>query len=319
MFASLLQTLESSFGTALSPAGDIAFWLGALMVLYVIAAPVARNLIEMQAADLGMEREWIMQCLACRRVTVVAGNTCEHCGRSLGIPWTVRLRNLFGNEGEARWVRGTRWVLTFAGVALFAAVTLFALISSGAWQPQTQIERLFVGLSLVAWAGLGWLLGRVFGIGTGGPIARVRDAVFALAVAAVLSATTAVAAAARPVPETVVARVTVQGQVAQFGGRSIPLVGHQLGFEYLQIDHDTAGFRRVVPLALLGAQRIELERGGVTGALTDHLWNNAQTYARRGLQVRRRVEQIPAYEAGIYEVILRGGEIEVRSYANPPA
>ena len=181
----------------------------------------------------------------------------------------------------------------------------------------SSIERLFTGASLIAWAGLGWLLGRIFGIGTGGPISRIRDAVFALAAVAVLSVTTAVAAAARPVPETTVARVNVQGQVAQYNGRSTPLIGYQLGFEYLQIENEVAGFRRIIPLAVVGAKRIDLEHGKITQTLIDHLWSNAEAYSRHGLLVRKRVEQFPASESGIYDVVRHGGEIQVRSYANP--
>lgn len=318
MLASLLKTIEASFGAALSPAGDIAFWLGVAMTLYVVIAPIVRIAIERQAALLGMEREWIMQCLACRRITVVSDPVCEHCGKPLGIPWTVRLRNAFGNEGEAGWLRTSRWVLTVSGVVVFIAATLLVLIASGAWSPQSQVERLFVGFSLIAWAGFGWLFGRVLGIGTGGPISRVRDAIFALAAIAVLSATTTVATAARPLPETVLARVTVQGQVAQFSGRSIPLIGYQVGFEYLQIEHELAGFRRIVPLAIVGANRIDLEHDRLTQILVDHFWNHAQAYSKRGLLIRKRIEQFPAFEPGIYEVVLRGGEVQVRSYQNPP-
>jgi hypothetical protein len=203
-------------------------------------------------------------------------------------------------------------------VAAFAAITVAALVASGAWNTQSHLERLFVGLSLIAWAGLGWLLGRIFGIGTGGPIARLRDAVFALAVVADSTATTAVAVAARPVPETLIARVNVQGQVAQFAGRSMPLVGYQVGFEYLQIEHALAGARTIIPLAIVGTRRIEFEQGAVSATLTRHFWNHAESYARHGLLVRKRVEQFPAFEPGIYEVVQRAGEIRVRSYRNPP-
>jgi hypothetical protein len=112
--------------------------------------------------------------------------------------------------------------------------------------------------------------------------------------------------------------VTVQGQVAQFAGRSVPLVGYQVGFEYLQLEHTLAGARTIIPLAIVGARRIEFEKGAVSAALTGHFWNHAEAYGRHGLLVRKRVEQFPASEAGIYEVVQRGGEIQVRSYRNPP-
>ena len=117
----------------LSSAGDIAFLIGLLMLAYVILAPAIRIFVEMQAANLGIEREWIMHCMSCRRMTVVAGSECEHCGHNLGIPWTVRLRQFFSRGGEPRWLEVTRWIYTGLGVIAFTLVTFVALSVSGAW------------------------------------------------------------------------------------------------------------------------------------------------------------------------------------------
>lgn len=319
MLSLLLQTIEKTFGPSLSLIANIAFWTGTLMIAYLVIAPLVRVALEMRAARIGLERHWVMTCPHCTRLTMANESVCEECGKSLGIPFAVRIRNVFSGSRERRWLRWARWMLTGLGVALFGLITASVAMRSGAWNPQSTVERLFIGMSMVAWAGLGWLIARVVGIGTGGPISRLRDAVFALATFAVLTATLAIAGASRPVPETLVARVNVQGQVAQLGKLATPLVGYQFGLEYLQVDHELVGFHRIVPIAVVGAQRIPLIEGGFTETMTDHLWAHAHGYTERGLIVRKRTEQILASEPGLYEIVVRGREIRVRRYQPPPS
>jgi hypothetical protein len=317
MLSSLLRTIEQAFGPLLSSAGDIVFLIGMLMLAYVILAPLVRIAVEMQAARIGMAREWIMHCMSCRRITAVAGSTCEHCGHDLGIPWTVRLQQFFSRGSEPHWLQVTRWIYTLLGVLAFALISIAALGLSGGWSPQSSLEKLFAGLSLLTWAGLGWLLGRVFGIGTGGPLSRVRDAIFCLALVALLLATTALASAARPVKETVVAQVRVDGQVAQIGSRAIALVGYQLGVEYLYVEHAFAGFRYVRPLAIVGARRLELPLDERQREVVDFLWKHADVLTRRGLSVRKRTDQFVVAQSGLYEIVLHGDEIIIRQYVKP--
>jgi hypothetical protein len=315
MLASLLATIEQGLGPSLSSAGDIAFLIGLLMLAYVILAPVIGIVVEMQAARIRMQREWTMHCVSCRRITVVDGTQCSQCGQKLGIPWAVRLQHYFGHGGEPHWLRTTRWIYTLVGIGGFALITVTALGVTGAWSPQTNIEKLFVGLSLLTWAGLGWLLGRVLGIGTGGPIARVRDAVFSLALFALLLITTALATAARPVEETIIAQVRVEGQVAHLGTKATALAGYQLGFEYLYVEHAFAGFRHVTPLAIVGTQRIELPLTEPERDVAAFLWKHANGLGARGLAVRKRTDQFAVAESGTYEIVLRGHEISIRQYA----
>ncbi len=317
MLASLLATIEQGLGPSLSTAGNVAFLVGLTVLAYVVLAPLIGVVVEWQADRIGMEREWIMHCDTCRKTTVVTGSACEHCGQSLGIPWTVRLQHYFGHGNEPHWLRVFRWFYMLIGIAGFFIVTLAALGFTGAWNPQTNIEKLFVGLSMLAWGGLGWLLGRVLGIGTGGPISRVRDAVFSLALIAVLLITTALATAARPVEETVVARISVDGQVAQFGGKATVLAGYQLGFEYLYVEHAFAGFHHVTPLAIIGTQRIDLPLDKRENDIAAFLWKHANGLTARGLAVRKRTDQFAVTQPGIYEIVLRGHEISIRHFANP--
>ncbi|NIO41799.1 MAG: hypothetical protein GTO41_17460, partial [Burkholderiales bacterium] len=80
------------------------------------------------------------------------------------------------------------------------------------------------------------------------------------------------ASAARPVEETVIAQVRVDGQVAQLGSEAIALVGYQLGLEYVHVEHAFAGFRWVAPLAIVGARRLELPMDERQRRVTNFLW-----------------------------------------------
>jgi hypothetical protein len=317
VLALLLQSVEKSLGHSLAFAASLAFWVGLLMVLYVIAAPAARIALDMGCASIGLARHWVMQCPTCKHTVVVSGANCENCGKSLDIPWPIRIRNFLTPEVEPQWWRYLRWTWTIIGMLAFAIVTVFALARSGAWSPQSGIEKLFVGLALVAWAALGWFVARAIGMNTGGLLSRSRDAVLALFAAVALAGLVALAEAARPVEEVELARATVQGQVAQVNGQSVPLVGYQLGFEYLQIDHELGGYHEVIPLAIVGSQSIPLIDRPWRQRLADHLWQHAEAYTARGLSVRRRSEQVIANAPGVYVIVLRGRELLIRPYALP--
>jgi hypothetical protein len=313
----VLQTIESSFGSGLAAVAAGAFWIGMAMVIYVIAVPVARVAIDFSAANIGLARHWVMQCPTCKQTIVVSGGDCERCGKALGIPLAVRIRNFFSPEIEADWWRYLRWGWTMLGTAAFALVTVTVLVTTGAWHPQAHVEKLFVGLALLTWAGLGWLMGRVAGMNTGGPLSRLRDGIFALASAAVLALLVIAADAARPVAETVLARITVQGQAAQINGRHVPLVGYQFGFEYLQLDHPLLGYQQIIPMAVIGSASIPLLEDGWRKKVVDHFWSHASGYTARGLAVRRRTELFLTPQPGVYDVVLRGREIGVQAYLLP--
>ncbi len=317
MLSLLLQTIENTLGSSLGFAASVTFWVGVLMVAYLVVAPATRIVLDISSASAGLARHWVMQCPTCKRTAVVSGAECEHCGKPLGIPWHVRLRNFFSPEIEPDWWRYTRWVWAGVGITAFVIVTLTVLIQSGAWNPQTNVEKFLVGVALIAWAGFAWLMGRVLGLNTGGPISRLRDAVYALATAAVLSALVTLAVASRPVSETILARVTVQGQVAQVNGQAMPLVGYLFGFEYLQLDHELLGYRKVFPLAVVGSSSIPLVQGDWARRIVDHFWEHANGYSARGLSVRKRTEQVLVNEPGIYDVVLSGREVKINRYAVP--
>ena len=131
-----------------------------------------------------------------------------------------------------------------------------------------------------------------------------------------LLATTALASAARPAEETLVARVTVDGQTAQFGTKATALAGYQLGIEYLYVEHAFAGFRHVTPLAIIGTQRIDLPLDARRDTVSSFLWKHATTLGPRGLAVRKRTDQFSVTRSGIYEIVLQGHEIRIREFSS---
>lgn len=311
MLALLLQTVENALGPSLGLAAVIVFWSGIAVAAYMVAAPMARIAIDIGTARAGFSLQWITQCPACKHDTEIVDARCTHCRVRLSIPWHMHLRRFFGPRVGFRWWHGVSWAWSIVGIAAFTIMTVGALTMSGAWNPQTNVEMLLVGLALIAWAGLAGLVAGVLNLGAVGPFARLRDAIYALASAAVLSALMVLASAARPVPETLLARIIVQGQVAQVSGRTIAPAGGQLGFEYLQINHALLGYQKVFPLAIVGMSSIPLAQDRWTGWMVDHLWQYARGYTARGLAVRKRSEQILINEQGTYDVILHGQEIKI--------
>jgi len=73
----------------------------------------------------------------------------------------------------------------------------------------------------------------------------------------------------------------------------------------------------VIPLAVVGTQRIDLPTGEFEEALVNHLWAHAQGYTARGLAVRKRTEQWQVVDAAPFDILLRGGEISARRTEQP--
>ncbi|MGH8679357.1 MAG: hypothetical protein ACREUQ_13535 [Burkholderiales bacterium] len=317
MLDMILQTIDKTLGSSLATAADIVFWSGLVLMSYLVLAALTRLLMELRAARIGLEKRWVMNCPTCERMTIVSSSVCEHCGRPLGMPLTLRVQHIFMFLSEPHWLRNVRWALTFAALVLFVAVSAVFAVRTSALAGQSNLERMFLGFAMIAWTGLAWLIARMLNPSQGGVLSRLRDAVFALVVFAILSVLLGVVGAARPVPETVVATVQIDGQVAQLQGQAIALAGSQMGFEYLQIDHPLVGFHRIIPIAIFGAQRVELPMGRFEAAVSEHLWEHSNDYTARGLSVRRRTEQLLVDEPGTYEVVLRGNEVKVRKFVAP--
>jgi hypothetical protein len=126
------------------------------------------------------------------------------------------------------------------------------------------LQKLFIGVALLCWVGIAWLLARVLHLGEGGPFARLRDTVFAFALGGVLAVTLLLVAESKPVSERVMWRIPVgEGAIAHIETQALALPQGMIGFEYLQVDHDLLGYHRVIPIAFLGSERMELKHEGV--------------------------------------------------------
>ena len=85
-----------------------------------------------------------------------------------------------------------------------------------------------------------------------------------------------------------------------------------IGFEYLQVDHELLGYHRVIPLAFLGSERLEIKHTGIEKWFLDNLWKRGQGYSERGLSVRSRVEQFIVVPNQSYEVVERDKQVYFR-------
>jgi hypothetical protein len=182
-----------------------------------------------------------------------------------------------------------------------------------AWTPAGPLQKLFFGVALLSWVALSWLVGHVLHLGAGGPIARVRDALYACAVSCVLIVSLVFAAEAKPIEEEVMWRIPVgEGGIARIGDQTLTLPQGMIGFEYLQVDHEALGFHRAIPMAFLGTQRLELQHAGIEKWLLNNLWKHGQGYSERGLSVRSRVEQFIVVPNQTYQVVERDKQIFFR-------
>ena len=168
-------------------------------------------------------------------------------------------------------------------------------------------------MAIFCWVAIGWLVARVLRIGRGGPIARLRDLVFSFAAAGVLAISVFFAVEATPVTETVIWRIPIgEGGIAKIEDRALLLPQGMIGFEYLQVDHDLIGYHRVIPIAFLGNQRLEVRHGGMDRWFLDNLWKHMYGYSERGLSVRSRVEQFLVIPNQEYEVVDREKQVYFR-------
>jgi len=309
----LFQAIEQFLGPSLDTVANIAYWVGVALLIHRVAAPLLRLRMEMVSARLKLQHSVVMECPYCHRETVVHDAQCGFCRQSLSLPWSVRAWHFLRLRREPPWWQWTHWIWDSLGLAAFLVLTVAGFIGLHAWNPAGPLQRLFLGIALNCWVAIGWLLGHALNLRAVGPIARLRDVFFALALSGVFAASSLLAVEARPVVEQVLWRVPVgEGAIARIGNQPLPLPQGVIGFEYLQLDHDLLGYHRVIPLAFLGAQRLELRVPGLEKWLVDNLGKHAQGYTERGLSVRNRVEQFSVVPNQNYEVVERDRQVFFR-------
>ena len=173
----------------------------------------------------------------------------------------------------------------------------------------------------MAWAAVGWFGGRMLRLGPRGMLTRVGDALLVLAAIGAMALALLLADAARPTSETQLARfITFQG-VARIGEQLIPLTQGEVGFEYLQLDHELLGYHRIISLGFSSGERASVPRNAIAQRIVDHLRQHAVGYTNRGLTVRLRTERILVSPNQSYEVIQREGQVLIRRVggSNPSA
>jgi hypothetical protein len=316
MLRSLFQAIEQSLGSSLDTVATVVYWAGILLLVHRVFASVFRLRMEMVAAQMKMEESVVMECPYCHRETVVHDAQCAFCRKSLELPFTMRAWHFIRLRHQPMWWRWTRWAWDSLGITAFVALTVAGVIALHVWAPAGPLQKLFIGVALACWVAISWLVARVLDLGGGGPIARLRDMVFAFAVAGVLALSLLLTAESRPVVETVMWRIPVgEGGIARIDEQVLPLPQGMIGFEYLQVDHDLLGYHRIIPLAFLGNERLELKHGKVENWFLDNLWKHMLGYTERGLSVRSRVEKFMVVPNQSYEVVERDKQVYFRPAA----
>ena len=316
MMQRFFQSVEQWFGASLATTATVVYWLAMALLAHRILSPILRLRMEMLAAGLRMEQGLILECPACHRETVVHDKQCAFCRKSIELPWSLKFWHFFQLRRRPKWLHWLRWGVEGLALLLFLALTIAGFIALGAWRPEGSLHQLFVGAAILCWVAIGWFAGRALHLGLGGPLGRLRDAVFAFAATGVLSLCLFLADESRIVPEAVLWRLPVgEGGMVRVADKSLSLPQGLVGFEYLQIDHELLGYHRVVPMAFLGANRLELDRGRVEKWLLDTLRARAQGYSERGLSVRSRVEQFMVAPNQEYEIVERNRQVFFRPKA----
>jgi hypothetical protein len=310
----VFQSIEQWFGPSLGTAATVVYWLAVALLAHRILAPMLRLRMDMVSAGLHIKDSLIVECPACHRETIVQDKQCAFCRKSIELPWSVKLWHFFKLRRQPRWLRWIRWAYEGTGLILFLGLTIIGANALRAWAPEGALHQLFLGVAILCWAAVGWFVARVLHFGIGGPIGRLRDAVFAFAAAGVLSLSLFLASESRIAREAVLWRVPVSNTgVARVGDQSLTLSQGTIGFEYLQIDHKMLAYHRVIPIAFIGADRLELKRGGFEKWCVDLLLKHAQGYSERGLSVRSRVEQFVVAPNREYEVVEREQQVYFRT------
>jgi hypothetical protein len=313
MLSSLFQAIEQALGPSLDTVASLVYWAGILLLAHRIFAPLLRLCMEMISARLKLEESMVMECPHCHRETVVRDAQCAVCGESLELPLAVRAWHFIRLRRQPRWWRWTRWTWDSLGLAAFVTMSVSGVMALSAWAPAGPLQKLFIGVALMCWIAFGSLVARALHLGDGGPVARLRDMVFAFAIAGVLAVCLLLAAESTPVVETVMWRIPVdEGGIARIDAQALPLAQGMIGFEYLQLDHDLLGYHRVIPLAFLGNERLELGHGKVEKWFLDNLRKHMQGYTERGLSVRSRVEQFIVVPNHNYEIVERKRQVFFR-------
>ena len=312
MLRLLFQSLEQSLGPSLSQAAAVIYWSGLILLACTVLVPAYRVMMEYAAARRGLEQQWVITCRNCGKLTMVRGRLCGHCDGELDIPWTLKRWAALPTRHRGKWARRLKWAGHLLGSVGFLLLSIWVAMAIGALAPQGELHRLFVGLALMAWAAVGWFSGRLLRLGPRGLLPRMGDAIMALAAIGAMAFALFFADAARPISERPLARFTTFEGVARAGEQLIPLTQGEIGFEYLQLDHELLGYHRIISVGFSSGERVPVPRSAIRQWVVNHLRQHAVGYTNRGLTVRLRTERIMVSPGQSYEAIQRDGQVLIR-------
>lgn len=312
MLRLFFQGIEQTLGPSLSTVAFLIYWGGMILLAVSLLAPLLRRWMEYTARHLGIEQHWIMPCPNCNRQTVVTASSCGFCDTDLEIPGSMKFWTGATKRRPSLRVRELRWGIQLFGNILFVLFAAWLVTALGALSPEGSLDKLFFGFGLFGLAGLGWFGGRAVRVTPSGILARARDGLGALAAIGILTLSWLLAGQASPVPETVLARFSAEHGAARIGNDHLPLPGGEIGFEYLQLDHEVLGYHEVISLAFLGQQRLPTSHCPLLRPLIGHLRANPDAYAARGLTVRLRADRRAVTPGRSYEVVRSRGQVLIR-------
>lgn len=304
--------IEQTLGPALSGVAFLVYAAALGVLAVAVLFPLFSRWMEYLAMGYGLQQVWIMTCGHCGRTTRAAGRHCGYCDQALELPATLKLWS--GAIRKRTSIRGqtTRWTVHLAGSLLFLFLSGWLVLSLDVVNPNGSLDRLFLGLGLLAWSAVGWFTSRAFRLAPMGSLGRMRDGAMALASIGFVSVWLFLAEEAKPVPETVIATFTAKPSAIEVENRLLQIPSGEVVFEYLQVDHEVLGYHDVIPLAFVGSNRIPISHSPVARAVIGHLRANPDEYAARGLTVRYRTDRHRVTSGSTYEVVERMGQLLIR-------
>ncbi len=317
MLRLLLQSIEQFLGSTITTISQVAYWGGLLFVLFSATIPIWKQLIELSARRMSLEQHWVMACTHCQNRTLVIGKTCGFCGEGLNLPLYLRLWSRIPSSLPSWQYANLRWALHTLAAIFFVASTAVLFVAMGGHEPTGDLHRLFLGLSFLALGSVGWFLGQSLSLHTKGLLPRLRDGLLACCAMGALITLLFLGSQTKPIPETLLATFSTETHMALIGNRELHLPTGQIGFEYLQVDHELLGIHHIVPLAFLGDDRLPVNHGSLSTAIIQHLKTNPDRYTSRGITIRVRIDQHQTTAGESYEVVQRDGQVLVRKTSGP--
>jgi hypothetical protein len=304
MLRTLFEAAEGQGGERLETLASLAYALGALFITWRALAPLLGGVFEAAAASAGVHRGFTVVCEACQGRSLL-GAKCEKCNAELKLSMTVRAWARLNSPGRLRRSSVSFGVGVLAST-VFVAATAIAVLSLHALSPHGTLERLFLGIAGVAWAGAAFLLSRTFSLTGIGPLTRARELLFGSGAFGVALLAAVLAQLARPQELKSLATLTADEGAVHVNGQKLPIDNGEVSLAYQLIESPALGVTMSVPLSLNGSAGnvIPLEHEALEQWLLDATWQRAEALNGRGFAVKRRTEQFRVSPGHRYEVRL---------------